>query len=377
MKLRALILLGMIAILGWTACEKDNGGGDGGCDNCPVDELIEGEYDPETYTIATPSWVIQNPQIPADNPMTEEGVALGRMLFYDPILSSDGSMSCSSCHKLNNAMTDINQFSVGVQGIEGFRNSMPLFNLAFTDAPFFWDGRSVTLEEQALIPVEDHTELNESWPNVIRKLAEHPDYPKLFREAFGIERTSEITKELAVKAIAQFERSIVSFNSRYDRIVQLNDGWFTEAEKRGRDLFFIEPNSQDDTHPGCSHCHSGSNLTNNLFMNNGLDDVDELDQFADKGRGAVTGNVFDNGKFKVPSLRNIALTAPYMHDGRFQTLEEVLDHYSAGGHGVINEDVNIRPFPLDEQQKSDLITFLEMLTDTSFVNNPAYASPFE
>jgi cytochrome c peroxidase len=364
------------SLLLFISCEKEKSTDDG-CDDCPTGEPIDGPYDPAEYSITAPSWVLQSPIIPSDNPMTVEGVELGRHLFYDPILSSDGTMSCASCHLVEKAFTDGLQFSTGVQGIEGFRNGMPIFNLAYTDAGFFWDGRSATLEEQAILPVEDHTELNENWENVVRKLSEHEDYPKMFRAAFGIERTDEITKELATKAIAQFERSIISFNSRFDRIVQYNDGWFTEAEKRGRDLFFVEPNSQDGTHPGCSHCHVGTNLTNNLFMNNGLTDVDELTDFPDLGLGAVTNNVFDNGKFKVPSLRNIELTAPYMHDGRFATLEEVLDHYSSGGHGVLNEDVNIRPFPLTEQQRSDLIEFMKTFTDESFVNNPAYASPFE
>ena len=358
------------------SCDKKNVNDDS-CDNCPEEDPIDGPYEPEDYNISAPSWVLQSPIVPSDNPMTVAGVELGRHLFYDPILSSNGTMSCASCHAIDKAFTDGRQFSTGVQGIDGFRNSMPLFNLAYTDAGFFWDGSSPSLEEQALLPVEDHTELNESWENVVSKLSEHDEYPKLFRAAFGIERKDEITKELAVKAIAQFERSLITFNSRFDRIVQYNDGWFTEAEKRGRDLFFVEPNTQDNTHPGCSHCHVGTNLTNNLFMNNGLDDVADLTNFTDLGLGAVTNNVFDNGKFKVPSLRNIELTAPYMHDGRFATLEEVLDHYATGGHGVLNEDVNIRPFPLTAEQRSDLIEFMKSFTDTSFVNNPAFASPFE
>ena len=251
---------------------------------------------------------------------------------------------------------------------------MSLVNLVFRTNGFFWDGRSKTLEEQALVPVEDHLEMNENWGNVVAKLQAHGEYPKLFREAFGIDRKKEITKELTVKAIAQFERTLISGYSRFDRVVWMNEGWFTDSEQRGKQLFFFEPVTD---HPGCSHCHFDPLFTDNSFKNSGLDSVANLTDFADLGLGGVNNNLYDNGKFKVPTLRNIALTAPYMHDGRFATLEEVLDHYSAGGHGVVNEDTNILPFPLTEQQKQDLIAFLKTLTDESFLTNPAFSNPFE
>ena len=368
-----IIGFAILLIIGILGCKKD----DPSCTDCPTDQIIGGDYNPQSFTINVPDWLEQSPIVPADNPMTVEGVDLGRHLFYDPILSSDSTRSCASCHQLDKAFSDGAAVSFGVLGIPGTRSSMPLFNLAFNNNGFFWDGRVATLEEQALLPVEDHIELNENWDNVIEKFVRHPDYPKMFRAAFGIDRTSEITKELAVKAIAQFERSIVSLDSREDQITRFNNGWPTAAEKRGRALFFIEPSTQDDNHPGCSHCHMGFNLTDNAYKNNGLDNVSDLQDFPDLGLGGFTNNVFENGKFRVPSLRNIALTAPYMHDGRFSTLEEVLDHYASGGHGVENEDPNIRPFPLSEQDKSDLIAFMNMLTDTAFVNNPVYKNPFE
>lgn len=368
---RIFFLIGTSVILTAFSCKKDDGPS---CPNCPEDDLISGTYDTEPYPLNLPNWM-GAPLIPAENPLTKAGVELGRFLFYDPILSSDGTMSCASCHAVSNSFTDTRRLSKGVLGMEGKRNSMTLVNLAFNPNTFFWDGRAATLEDQALAPVEDHLELNESWDEVVEKLKTHADYPGRFKKAFGISRKKEMTKELAVRAIAQFERTLISYRSQYDRVAQYNEGWLTDSEERGKDLFFVEPTNPQ--HPGCSHCHGGIHFTDFTFRNNGLNQVSSLDQFPDPGLGGHTGNLYDNGKFKVPTLRNIALTAPYMHDGRFQTLEEVLDHYSAGGHAVENEDPNIRPFPLTAQQKQDMIRFLQTLTDTSFVNNPAFKSPFE
>ncbi|MEZ4992774.1 MAG: cytochrome c peroxidase [Saprospiraceae bacterium] len=369
--IRSLLFLGIL-LLG-VACKKDIVEDDNACDNCPDTDIIGGDYAPTAYTLDIPDWM-GTPILPADNPLTLEGVALGRMLFHDPIISSDSSMSCASCHLQDRGFTDGIAVSTGVEGRQTTRSSMPLINLAFNPNGFFWDGRSPSLEDQALHPVMDEVELNEDWDNVVRKLQRHDQYPLRFREAFGIERASEINKELAVKAIAQFERTLISSNSRFDRVVYLNDGWLTDSEQRGKDLFYVEPTNPD--HPGCSHCHGGVNFTDYSFRNNGIDTVATLDDFADKGLGGVTGKYYDNGRFKVPSLRNVALTAPYMHDGRFLTLGEVLEHYSSGGHGVENEDPNIFPFPLSEQQKQDMIAFLKTLSDTSFVNNPEFANPF-
>lgn len=366
----------MLTAMVLPAC-NENGSSTPTCSNCNIDEdLISGDYAPSPYDLDLPEWV-PPVLIPEDNPLTVEGVALGRALFYDPILSEDSTMSCGTCHQQRLAFTDGNALSKGVQGLFGVRNAMPLFNLAFQQGNFFWDGRSNTLEDQAIVPVEDHLEMNETWENVELKLRRHATYPTEFKAAFGVEKKGEITRELVVKAIAQFERTLISVHSRYDQIVWENQGWPTDAEERGRKLFFVEPFQQSNNHPGCSHCHGGPFFSDFLFKNNGLDDVNELTEFKDLGRGGVNNNVFDNGKFKVPSLRNVVLTAPYMHDGRFETLEEVLENYSQGGHGVINEDSNIQPFPLSEQDKTDLIAFLHMLTDTIALKNPNYSTPFE
>lgn len=363
-----------LLILLLASCRKEPDISPDPCTDCGDDALIEGRYQPEAYAFELPDWMPM-PIIPEDNPTTVAGVALGRRLFYDPILSADSTQSCASCHQQKRAFTDGRVLSVGIRGLEGRRNAMSLVNMGYNARGFFWDGRSDNLEEQALIPIEDHLEMDNTWEAVEEDLRAHPDYPRYFREAFGVERKSEIDRELVVKAIAQFERTLISYQSRYDQIVWERQGFPTDSEQRGLELFFIEDN-QEVEHPGCSHCHFNPHFTDHSFKNNGLDTVANLEDFSDLGRGEVTNNRFDNGKFRVPSLRNVALTAPYMHDGRFETLEEVLDHYSSGGHGIINEDPNIRPFTMTEQDKADLIAFLNMLTDTSFINNPAFANPF-
>lgn len=361
----------LAVILSGQACKSDPV-----CPECeePGEEPIGGSYDPQAYELEAPGY-LPTPIIPADNPLTEAGVRLGRMLFYDPILSDDGSMSCAGCHAQEKAFTDGLPKSVGILGLETRRNAMALVNLSFNNNGFFWDGRAATLEEQALQPIEAHDEFNSTWEEVEERLRSHSDYPSHFRAAFGITYPSEITRDLAAKAMAQFERILISADSKYDKVVWRNEDEFTDSEQRGYDLFQIET-AITIGHPGCTHCHGEPQMTDNLYRNNGLDEVENLEAFADKGRGEVTGIVYDNGKFRAPTLRNIALTAPYMHDGRFETLEEVLDHYASGGHGVANEDVNIRPFDLSEQEKTDLIAFLHTLTDSTFIQNPAYSSPF-
>ncbi|PSR11140.1 MAG: cytochrome C peroxidase [Bacteroidetes bacterium] len=343
------------------------------CTNC-ADERIAGPYNPTTANLDWPGF-LGMPIIPNNTPLTTEGIQLGRLLFYDPILSADSTMACASCHLQSKAFTDGLAKSVGVLGIATQRSSMSLVNLTLLRKDLFWDGHVNTLEEQALLPIEAHDELNDTWDNVEAKLRRHASYPQRFRAAFGIELKSEITRELAVQAIAQFERTLISGNSKFDQVVWANNGEFTEEEQLGKELFEVET-AITLGHPGCTHCHSGPNFTDNLFHNNGLDDVASLNDFPDLGRGGVNNVIFDNGKFRTPSLRNVELTAPYMHDGRFATLEQVLDNYAAGGHGVENEDTNIRPFNLTPAERLALIAFLRTLTDTSFINNPSLSNPF-
>ncbi len=354
-------------------------GGDDDVQEVTDNDLTDIPYDPKTYEIIVPCDYPEMP-IPADNPMTIDGFELGRHLFYDPILSADSTQSCSSCHLPSGSFTDNLPVSVGIDGIAGRRSSMSLLNIGYVTQDLFWDGRSATLEEQALLPVEDPIELHHSWPAVVEQLRRHESYPEMFRKAFGISNTNEITKELAAKALAQFERALVSSGqSRYDRWRCETGFLLTESEINGLLLY----TNEDDDHPGCTHCHSreAQLFSDFTIKNNGLDSVgptvEDLNNFIDKGLGEVTNNVFDNGKFRVPSLNNIAMTAPYMHDGRFNTLEEVIDHYSSGGKTSFNIDPNVHSFNLTTEEKEDLIEFLHTLTDTEFMNNPAFQNPFE
>ncbi len=314
--------------------------------------------------------------IPEDNPLTQEGIELGRRLFFDPILSANNEMACAGCHFPSSAFTDDLAVSTGIDNKAGTRSSMALFNTGYYTKGLFWDGRIVSLEAQALEPVEDPLELNHDWAAVVEDLKTTAPYPNLFRQAFGIDNTKEITKELAVKAIAQFERTIISADSKYDRVVR-GEEFFEDDEYNGWFMFFDVGGDLPDAE--CAHCHNAPLFTVNDYFNNGIDSVADLNSFKDLGLGAVTGRIFDNGKFRAPTLRNIALTAPYMHDGRFQTLEEVINHYNEGVHYVDNVDpLLLQPngLGLSEQNKKDLLAFLHTLTDTSFVNNPTFQSPF-
>lgn len=358
------------------ACKKDNGST--GTPNPPTPEtqdLSNIPYNPVAFEFPN-VFPLPVMDVPADNSMTEAGIELGRFLFFDPILSGNKTMACADCHFPESGFTDNLAVSKGTEGVAGLRSSMSLVNAGYSTKGLFWDGRVKTLEEQALLPVEDVIELHNDWEDVIEDLKKHDNYPTRFRQSFGINTTEEITKELAVKAIAQFERSLLSFNSKYDQVVR-NEAFFDDDELLGFELFFDEPNGLPDAE--CGHCHNAPLFTVNQYFNNGIDSVGSLVEFKDKGLGAITNNPFDNGKFRAPSLRNIALTAPYMHDGRFQTLEEVVDHYNEGAHFADNIDplIRTRGLGLTDEQKNALVAFMHALTDTSFVNNPAYQNPFE
>ena len=373
----------VLAVLALSQCKKDPSGSCGsGCDLSGI------PYQPTAYTIPKPAHFPQIP-IPADNPMTLEGVQLGRRLFYDPILSADSTMSCASCHLPQSSFTDNKAVSTGIDGIAGRRSSMSLLNIAYANNGLFWDGRSKSLEAQALLPVEDPIELHHTWPNVVEQLKQHPEYPELFRKAFGIENCCGITKELTAKALAQFERILISSGtSKFDQYVLGDPDALDDEELDGKLMFFDEGQDVNLPDAQCFHCHGGITMTGNNYFNNGLDSVASLDDFRDKGRGEVSGNRTDNGKFRTPTLRNIALTAPYMHDGRFPTLEAVLKHYDGNGKGVSNEDPFIRQigFPLGGNvltysgltpyQQQAIVKFLHTLTDTTFIQNPDIQDPF-
>lgn len=331
--------------------------------NCSNEDM---GYEPTPLVLNIPQVFAENiiaPVIPANNPMTVEGVALGKRLFFDTILSSDNSKACVSCHSPQNAFTDSSPTSAGVDGVFGNRNSMPLFNLAWNyNERFAWDGKELSLERQAEEPVQNPIELHSNWDDAIVRLQSHPEYPELFRLAFN---TNAITKELTTKAIAQFERTLISANSKFDRYT-LGQSSLTAQELNGLDLFLREDKGD------CFHCHGNPNnplWTTNDFHNNGLDTT-----FSDLGLGAITGDPNDNGKFKTPSLRNLSFTAPYMHDGRFNTLDEVINHYSEGLQNSPTIDplmkkINEGGVQLSNQEKQDLKAFLLTLNDPSFISN--------
>jgi len=370
MKLSLLSIVGLVLL--FIACGDD-----------PVNPMAKGvdlsdiPYAPEEYVVSYPA-SFPSLEVPADNPLTVEGVQLGRHLFYDPILSADSTMSCSSCHLQSGSFTDNKKLSQGIDGIPGKRNSMSLMNVGFFYTGLFWDGKVNTLEEQALLPVEDVVELHNDWSTVEGKLKEHPMYREMFRKAFGISNSDEISKFLAVKAIAQFERILTSKGSKFDR-VQANQDVFTDEELLGLDLFFDE--NEDVPDAECGHCHAPPLFTSSEYFNNGIDSVSDLSklsllEFLDPGLGAVTGDTLDYGKFRSPGLRNAEFSGPYMHDGRFSTLEQVIDHYNSGGHPARNLDQNIRPLGLNEEEKQALIAFIKTLSEPDFLNNEEISNPF-
>ena len=350
----------------WMSCQ------DTGPDSIPDEDITHIPYQPVHYTVKLPAGFPALEQ-PADNPMTIDGIALGRKLFYDPILSIDSTVSCSSCHAPSKSFSDGLAFSQGVSGITR-RGSIGLINVGLTYHGLFWDGRASTLEQLALIPVEDPIEMGESWDRVEQKLRQHPDYPGDFRKAFGIEKVSGVSRDLAAMAIAQFLRSIVSGgNSKFDRYIR-GEIFLEENEFNGYLMFFDR--DQSVPRAECGHCHNEPLFATNDYFNNGLQEAQDLLGFADQGLGKVTGIASDNGKFKPPTLRNLVFTAPYMHDGRFKTLQEVIDHYNSGGKYSPNKSTFLYPLHLTESQKADLLAFLLTLTDSTTVTNPAYQSPF-
>jgi cytochrome c peroxidase len=254
---------------------------------------------------------------------------------------------------------------------------MAAFNTLWHSNEFFWDGRAHLLRDQSLLPIQDPLEMHETLENVIAKLVVDQEYCDQFVRAFG---TPEITSERISLALEQFMHSIVSYQSKYDQYLS-GEAELTDSEERGRVLFFAEYNPffPDLSGADCAHCHSGNNFENDQYMNNGLDNDADM---VDIGREAVTGSSTDRGKFKVPTLRNVEYTFPYMHDGRFATLEEVLDHYNEGLQASSTlepelENTREAGLLLDATDKADIIAFLKTLTDASLMNNAAYGSPFE
>jgi len=342
----------LILVTGWIWCIS--------CSGDTPSLVLSPSISNTPYELPQP-WGFGKMDTPSDNPITIAGVKLGEQLFFDPILSADSSMSCGSCHFSNRGFTDNLPVSRGIHGKSGVRSSMSLINIGYMNTGLFWDGRVMHLEDQALLPVSDSSELAHQWSRVELDLRKDAKYRQAFSDAFGIRDTASLTRDLVVKAIAQYERSLVSSgNSRYDRF-RAGTLELTPDEQMGYDLFFdISPEVKDAE---CGNCHNAPLFTTNEFVNNGVQSAKTLADFKDPGRGAITGNRYDNGKFRIPTLRNITLTAPYMHDGRFTTLEEVIDHYNEGGQISPNIHSLVRPLGLTEKEKGQLLAFLRTLTD--------------
>ncbi len=311
---------------------------------------------------------------PASNPITDAGATLGRVLFYDTRLSANGTTACASCHHQKHAFSDPNKFSKGYEGKLTDRNAMPLVDVRFYPrGRYFWDERAATLEEQVLMPIQNKVEMGQSLEGLLKSLVEAPDYSPLFAKAFG---DSKITKDRTAKALAQFVRSLVSYQSRFDEglaQVKTNDEPFpnfTREENRGKDLFLRR----------CANCHMSGDrhalFSTNRALNNGLDADTKV---ADLGVADVTFNRFEAGQFKSPSLRNVEYTGPYMHDGRFKTLEEVVEHYSSGVKNHPTRDPRSGPvggFRFSNGEKAALVAFLKTLSDSKFISDPKFSDPF-
>ena len=314
--------------------------------------------EPIAYQLDVPEWFPEM-QIPAENQLTKSRIDLGRKLFYEPLLSLDSSISCATCHLQEKAFTDGIPISIGVDGALGLRNAPTLANIGF--APYFFhDGGVSTLELQSQQPIFSVVEMRFTIAGFLERIQDNEEYQLMFKQAydrepdaFGISR-----------AIASFERTFISGNSRFDQFeYQGLANALSEQEKRGRNLFFSDAAK-------CSSCHEPPLFTNYEFENVGL-----YLNYADSGRARISHLQADNGKFKVPTLRNIELSAPYMHDGSLESLEQVVEHFNSGGVGHPNQSDSIKPLYLSNQDKEDLVSFLKSLTDERFIANMSLSDP--
>ncbi len=292
-----------------------------------------------------------------NNPLSREGFELGRKLFYEPLLSVNGTISCGSCHHQAEGFSDAGKaFSTGTDQRKGLRNSPALSNLAWYPA-FMMDGGINHIEVMPIAPITDSLEMAEELTQVLAKLQAHPEYPGLFKAAFN---NDKVTTQNMLYALAQFMAMMVSHQSRFDQFLQ-GKIKFSPAESKG--YFIFEKN--------CAGCHAGPLLTDFSYRNNGLDA-----HSADPGRARITQKPGDHGKFKVPNLRNVALSPPYMHDGRFNSLEEVIDHYSEGIVANPNLDSTLSaPLQLSSAEKSQLLEFLKTLTDFNYIHTESLSDP--
>ena len=324
--------------------------------SCKKDSMTIESADENIQLVIPDGWTTP-PYNFSTNNLTNAGFILGRTLFYEKKLSADNSIACASCHQQQFAFSNqTHSVSAGVNGILGTRNAPALSNLVW-QTNFMWNGGVNHIEVVPLSPITNHFEMNETLSNVINKLQNDLEYPALFEKAFGI---TTVTSQLMLKAMAQFTGMLVSSNSKYD-LYSRGETTLTESETNGLNLF-----SQK-----CSSCHPAPLFTNLEYMNFGLDSI-----FTDAGRAGITGLAADFGLFKVPSLRNVALSYPYMHDGRFATLVDVLEHYSRGivHSSTLSSELN-SVTPLSHSEKQDIISFLYTLTDNTFITDDLFKNP--
>ena len=291
-----------------------------------------------------------DPEIPIDNELTLERIEYGKKLFFEKLLSRDSSISCASCHQPQLAFTDGRKTAIGIKNRVVSRNTPTLTNIVYNTS-FLRDGVNPSLEAQVIVPIHEKNEFDFQILLVAERLKKIDAYVQLSTKAYGeIPNPDNISK-----AIASYERTLISGNSRFDKFYYSGDSLaLTDNEKRGMDLFYNQLY--------CADCHSGFNFSNGEIVNNGL-----YKEYQDIGKMRLTLNEKDNGLFKVPTLRNISVTGPYMHDGSLSSLEEVIDHYAKGGEGHDNQHPSIVSFEINEEEKEDLMSFLFCLTDSSFI----------
>ena len=394
------IALSLVLPFALAACTTDAGGDpDGAGDDTPLPPEVTSVLDlpepPFPYAGVVLPAHYQTPAVraldntPADNPMTDDGATLGRVLFYDVALSANRTVSCSSCHDQSHAFADPARFSEGFAGGHTTRNAMAVTDARFYgNGRFFWDERAATLEDQVLLPIQNATEMGLTLDELVARVSAAGYYPPLFERAFG---DGTVTSERIARALAQFSRSLVSYRSRYDVALaatgdlRIPQPGFTAEEEQGKQLFFGRA--------ACGGCHLFNGPPRpgvpgnqavffiDIATSNGLDATTTVD---DVGVGGQTARVRDLGLFKSPSLRNAALTAPYMHDGRLATLADVVDHYRRGVSAHPNLDPRLRVpgsgaprnVDLSDAEARALVAFLGTLTDDELTSDPWFADPF-